>query len=720
MTPQKFDSILAKPNKSIPIEQELAQKMAAVTKHAVVDILNDQPATQDAFDYKALVKTVSGVVLSEQTQTPITIAVDGEWGMGKTSVLKMVEAQARLIGVPCIWLNAWGLESTRNMIQVLGLEIENELIASGKEAVAKQMPKYLNADYVLTSRSFRELTSFLQFPIESSQWEKTERTDKVERQVTQNSDITEKETLRILIVTVTKVETQAIFQVFLREENKPIRRKLIGNKVYYELGIHYGASIFMVQSETGSSTLGGSLVTIGGAIHDLQPQVIIMCGLAFGLQPAKQKLGDILVATKIMNYETRTVKDQIEKRGGEQISTSPALLERSRSASLDWQDSKVHFGLMLSGEKLINSPAARNQLLQIAPEAIGGDMEGAGLFVAATNAQVDFILIKSICDWADGNKNDAVQKIAALQAAKFVLHMVQIGGWNTPREGYSTESNIATYDAESSKLSKSISNQAHWNEVYQSQFTSSKNRVIVFIDDIDRALPDQIANMFKNLKLILEVPNCIFILAMDMQRVARAIEDYYVKGFTKTTNMSIHGDLHDSSIVIEPNSTNAAIQNFGSEYLEKMIQIKFRVPRLSRRVVNEYLIDQGIASEILEIIRWAPDQEVLNPRRLKMYINRLSVKLQLINALRLPNELDNYLVLKTMAFRRDHPEIFQLLSDYKWRFPTDEVIHLVLLKTKFEAPTDPDNFIEYIRDMAEKMGLVQHYLRATPILDYAD
>ncbi len=59
-------------------------------------------------------------------------------------------------------------------------------------------------------------------------------------------------------------------------------------------------------------------------------------------------------------------------------------------------------------------------------------MEGAGLYVAAHDAKVDWILVKAICDWADGNKDDTAQALAARNAAEFVLHVLNLGGWDSP------------------------------------------------------------------------------------------------------------------------------------------------------------------------------------------------------------------------------------------------------------------------------------------------
>ena len=96
-------------------------------------------------------------------------------------------------------------------------------------------------------------------------------------------------------------------------------------------------------------------------------------------------------------------------------------------ADNDWQGAKAHFGLVLSGEKLINDPHTRDVLLEAQPEAIGGEMEGAGLYAAAREAKVDWILVKAICDWADGNKNDDAQPLAAHNAAQFVKHVLRLG-----------------------------------------------------------------------------------------------------------------------------------------------------------------------------------------------------------------------------------------------------------------------------------------------------
>ena len=100
------------------------------------------------------------------------------------------------------------------------------------------------------------------------------------------------------------------------------------------------------------------------------------------------------------------------------------------------EPAKVKFGLILSGAKLVDNQDFREQLRAFGPEAIGGEMEGAGLYAAAQSNKVDWILVKAICDWADGKKSDhkdANQELAATNAARFIKYVIEQGGLRSER-----------------------------------------------------------------------------------------------------------------------------------------------------------------------------------------------------------------------------------------------------------------------------------------------
>jgi tetratricopeptide (TPR) repeat protein/nucleoside phosphorylase len=262
----------------------------------------------------------------------------------------------------------------------------------------------------------------------------------------------------VLLVTATSVEARAVLTSFSRTSETQLERQFIGNKTYYPLGTIGGANIYMVQTEMGTGTPGGALLTVRKGIQDLSAVAVIMVGIAFGTRSDKHKLCDILVSKQIQQYEPQRVTPDGPIPLGDKVSASPHLLDKFRSGLLDWNQDEmpVHFGLILSGEKLVDDLEFRRQLVAREPKAIGGEMEGAGLYVAAQDAEVHWILVKAICDWADGEKDDKHQHKAAENAAAFTRHVIQQGGvGRSARTRSGRHSNYDSDDQEPSSLGAS-------------------------------------------------------------------------------------------------------------------------------------------------------------------------------------------------------------------------------------------------------------------------
>ncbi|MDX6269062.1 MAG: hypothetical protein QOD28_285 [Acidobacteriota bacterium] len=236
----------------------------------------------------------------------------------------------------------------------------------------------------------------------------------------------------VLLITVTKVESTAVLQVFREATGNESHPTQIDNRTYQDLGVINGARVFMSQSQMGS---GASQQTVQKGIAALSPRAVIMVGIAFGVNAAKQSIGDILVSQQLWLYELQRVGTNKEGRleilpRGARPHASSSLVSLFQVAEHDWDESvaKVRSGLVLSGDKLVDNVDFHAQLRAFEAEAIGGEMEGAGLYVACQEEKVDWILVKAICDWGDGNKaqdKEARQRLAAHNAATFVLHALQ-------------------------------------------------------------------------------------------------------------------------------------------------------------------------------------------------------------------------------------------------------------------------------------------------------
>jgi len=245
----------------------------------------------------------------------------------------------------------------------------------------------------------------------------------------------------VLLVTATHVETVAVLGASRVATGAGYVLRYAAVETYYDLGTLEGVRLCLVQSELGAGGAGGSILTVARGIQDLSPSAVLMVGIAFGMDEEKQELGQVLVGQYVRDYEVQKIGTSARAvptitARGVRAEASIRLLKMARAAVHDWTG-RVDFGPLLSGGKLINNRRYRDALLKVEPEALGGEMEGAGVYAAAQAEHKDWIVIKAICDWADGHKDQNKkerQEQAARNAAAFVFHLLGKGGFRRPSE----------------------------------------------------------------------------------------------------------------------------------------------------------------------------------------------------------------------------------------------------------------------------------------------
>jgi hypothetical protein len=128
-------------------------------------------------------------------------------------------------------------------------------------------------------------------------------------------------------------------------------------------------------------------------------------------------------------------------------------------------------------------------------------------------------------------------------------------------------------------------------------------RLFLFVDDLDRCLPDNAVAALEAIKLFLDLPGCVFILGMDRSVVEQGISVRY-------------SELKEAGFDARA-------------YLDKIIQIPFNLPPLGRQQVDKYLESisgQTGISKCRDLIRIAAPP---NPRTLKRVLNSLLLTLYL-------------------------------------------------------------------------------------------
>lgn len=192
--------------------------------------------------------------------------------------------------------------------------------------------------------------------------------------------------------------------------------------------------IVLCMTSMGSSGRDASTIVTAEIIQLWNLSAVIMVGIAFGKDPVKQRIGNVLVADRIISYEPQRVGQDHNQHRGSEHAARPVLLNRFRNV-VGWsfqdpagQECGMQIGPLLSGEKLIDNLQFRDELFASYPVAIGGEMEGVGLASSAERVGCEWIVVKAICDWGDGAKSNHHQGFAAAAAVDLVEHVLNQAG----------------------------------------------------------------------------------------------------------------------------------------------------------------------------------------------------------------------------------------------------------------------------------------------------
>ncbi len=205
-----------------------------------------------------------------------------------------------------------------------------------------------------------------------------------------------------------------------------------------DLGLHGGLQVLHHHSQQGNRE---SQRAASELLQAFAPVAIVAVGIAFGINDQKQKPADVLVSKFLVDYELSKVSRgrDISLRGARPPASREWVRALEQLNLRCGQDTHfkttwpgLHFGGLLSGEKLVDDWNYREQLVRLAgqDDLVGGEMEATGLCKALEGTRTDWVVVKAICDWADGNKahdKERRQQNAAQNAALVVKTLLDSG-----------------------------------------------------------------------------------------------------------------------------------------------------------------------------------------------------------------------------------------------------------------------------------------------------
>lgn len=154
------------------------------------------------------------------------------------------------------------------------------------------------------------------------------------------------------------------------------------------------------------------------------------------------------------------------------------------------------------------------------------------------------------------------------------------------------------------------------SELVQELVTNLDRRLVVFIDDLDRCLPEQAIGVLEALKVFLDIPGCVFVLGVDREIIERAIRMRYKE-------FALSGQASSSFPIAE------------RDYLEKIVQVPFSLPPLNPVAIRAFLssrlpglrgLSDGDASHVAELMTAGL---LRNPRKVKRTFNVFRLHLTL-------------------------------------------------------------------------------------------
>ncbi len=214
------------------------------------------------------------------------------------------------------------------------------------------------------------------------------------------------------------------------------------------------------------------------------------------------------------------------------------------------------------------------------------------------------------------------------------------------------------------------------------------DKFVIYVDDLDRIDPPDAVKILELLKNIFNIPDCIFLLAIDYQVVVKGLEAKFGK------------------------QTPENEREFKS-FFDKIIQLAFKMP------MSDYNIGQYISGLLKQIDFEDDEDEKLspdlitafvnltisgNPRSIKRLINSLSL-IKIINNLAedqdsdfLDDEVGATIMFAMVCLQTAQPDVYNLLAEYpdftKW---DDEIAFKVTQGKEMQEETFQENYDQAIK-----------------------
>lgn len=234
------------------------------------------------------------------------------------------------------------------------------------------------------------------------------------------------------------------------------------------------------------------------------------------------------------------------------------------------------------------------------------------------------------------------------------------------------------------------------------EHAEDRRRIVVFVDDLDRCLPESALQVLESMKLFFDLPGFVFVVGLDQDVVEHVIDAKYTRPAA-------------------PTDEDAGSHITGAEYIKKIFQLPYRLAPVAIEQLDEFLEaaygeaelpgDQRaeLRERVAPHLRWVVGDASVNPREIKRYINAYTLLVEVDASRNLDPRA--VLALQTIAFRNDWRRVQDALLEYEDIF-ADALRRQSGGETNALADLDPDlqaipdDLLEYVAPGAPGSALL--------------
>jgi hypothetical protein len=218
-------------------------------------------------------------------------------------------------------------------------------------------------------------------------------------------------------------------------------------------------------------------------------------------------------------------------------------------------------------------------------------------------------------------------------------------------------------------------------------------RIVVFVDDLDRCLPESALQVLESMKLFFDLQGFVFVVGLDQDIVELVIDAKYGRDARPTERAERTGKSRMSGI----------------EYVKKIFQLPYRLEPVAVEQLKEFLStayseaglppaqQNDLRERVEPHLRYIVGDAGVNPREIKRYINAYTLQRKISGQL----DPDVLLTLQTIRFRDDWSHVQDATLAYGPLFietlgrQVGELRPAALQELDPEL-TLPDSFLEYV------------------------